>query len=138
MNWVLATHVIWLDSMNKERLAVAPKIALPIPNETYTLSAEVNRIVPCSAVEELSLERLKPWDRRPFPLVQDTGRVDKEVAAFLENGMVLLIENGYDPFSFVPDGADYFVIAGDVLPQAILPDEVREVGKDLARRSIAF
>lgn len=100
------------------------------------LSAEVDRIVPCSGVEELSLVRLKPWGRRPSPVVQDAGCVDKEITAFLKNGLILLIANGYDPFGFVPDGTNHFVVAADVLPKAVLLDKVSEVGEDLARGSI--
>jgi len=103
----------------------------PVADQSDVLPLHLHGVVPGGAVEEITLEGVKPRDGRPAPLVEDAGGVDEEVAALLEPAAVARLDiNCPLRVLLIPCRADDLVVAVDVLPQTVLVGKVLEVGED--------
>jgi hypothetical protein len=117
---------------------MTPRADLPVANQPNVATSQINLIIPIRSMQKRALVLLNPLDRRPLPVVQDTRRIDENVAMIIHNlpALEVLDLHIVPALLLVPRRAIDLVPCLDVLVQPILARKVVEVRVDFPRAGV--
>jgi hypothetical protein len=81
---------------------------IPIPYQSYMLACKVEILIPRRTVNKLAFEIVQARDSRPFPCIQNTTCINKNIARIIQNNTVDKILDFNVPFTgpVIPLGSD--------------------------------
>ena len=84
-------------------------------------------------MQQRALVLLNAWNSGPLPVIQNTGRIDENVAVIRNRSVTCEVLDMHivPALLFIPVRARHLVLRLDILVQSILPRKVVEVGKNL-------
>jgi hypothetical protein len=94
---------------------------------------QINVIVPICSMQQYPLVFVDPWNCWPLPVVQDTRRIDKDVAMIIYNLAALKVLDLHvvSALPLVPYSARDLMPCLDIFVQAVFTCKVVEISKNL-------